>query len=193
MDRDVILLTSLKEAHRHRKMVTSALLLFLVPVFLLAACDSFTQRSESSPTADSEPEATKPPELARDFTLTTLDGDEVSLSDYEGDWVILNFWATWCPPCVSEMPYLQTLADRGLNVLGVNMGETAEEVKLFTAKHGITFPILMEPDDILVLFYQARSLPRTFLIAQDGTIALRIIGPIEGEQLDPWLDTHDVR
>jgi peroxiredoxin len=144
-------------------------------------------------TAVSEPDSTTEPELAPDFTLTTLDGKEVSLSDYGGEWVILNFWATWCPPCISEMPYLQTLADRGLNVLGVNMAEPEEEVKLFTVKRGIKFPILMDPDDNLVLDYQARSLPRTVIIAPDGTIALRIAGPIEGEQLDPWLDDHGVQ
>jgi len=72
------------------------------------------------------------------------------------------------------------------------MPEPPEEVKLFIVKRGIKFPILMDPDDNLVLDYQARLLPRTVVIDPEGTIALRIARPIEGEQLDPWLDGHGV-
>lgn len=182
---------------------SSYLLIILTTVLLLAACRSLSEGSEataeqatSTPPDLSPTEAPVPtmlPEPAPAFTLTTLDGVEISLSDYEGEWVILNFWATWCPPCVAEMPYLQTLADRGLNVLGVNMTETPEEVKQFTTKHGIEFPILMEPDINTVLDYQARQLPRTVIIAPDGNIALRIAGAIDGERLDPWLDNHGVQ
>ena len=177
----------------------SALIVSLALCLFLVACNSPIEveapdaTAESSATAVSEPVSTAEPDPAPAFALATLDGQEVSLSDYKGEWVILNFWATWCPPCVSEMPYLQTLSDRGLNVLGVNMAETAEEVKLFTAQHGIKFPILMDPDVNTVLDYQARQLPRTVIIAPDGTIALRIAGPIEGEQLDPWLDENGVQ
>lgn len=171
--------------------LANKVLIFFAMSLFLVACGAPSEGIEvtvgtGSPVAsESEP--------APDFTLATLDGEEISLSNYQGEWVILNFWATWCPPCITEMPYLQTLADRGLNVLGVNMAEEAGEVKLFTVKHGIKFPILMEPDDNLVLDYQARSLPRTVIIAPDGTIALRIAGPIEGEQLDPWLADHGVQ
>jgi len=173
----------------------SKLLTLILMAWLLVACNATSEGTEvTEPVAAiaSNPVPTREPEPAPDFALTTLDGNTVSLSDYEGEWVLLNFWATWCPPCIVEMPYLQTLADRGLNVLGVNMAEPEENVKLFTIRHGITFPILMEPDDILVLDYQARTLPRTVIIAPDGTMALRITGPIDGEQLDPWLAKHGV-
>lgn len=83
-------------------------------------------------------------------------------------------------------------ADHGLNVLGVTMAEEEGRVKLFTVKHGVKFPILMDPYDDLVLDYQARSLPHTVIIAPDGSIALRIAGPINYAQLDPWLDEHGV-
>jgi peroxiredoxin len=140
----------------------------------------------------SDPAPTAVPMPAPDFTLATVDGGEISLSDYQGEWVIVNFWATWCPPCVSEMPYLQTLADRGINVIGINLTDTAGDVKQFTSEHGIEFPILMEPDINTVLDYQARQLPRTVIVAPDGTIALRIAGAVEDEHLDPWLEAQGV-
>lgn len=181
----------------HNLLVVCAICCLLVACAPLAEGTTATaERATSIPTVPvptTEPALTAVPVPAPGFTLSTLDGGEVSLSDYEGEWVILNFWATWCPPCVSEMPYLQNLADRGLNVLGVNMTETPEEVQQFTAKHGIDFPILMEPDVNTILDYQARQLPRTVIIAPDGTISLRIAGPIDGQQLDPWLDEHGVR
>jgi peroxiredoxin len=180
----------------------SYFLIIFVMSFVLVACGSSSEGSETAvelptsappdpaPTTVSAPTAAPMP--APGFTLSTLYGEEISLSDYEGEWVILNFWATWCPPCVAEMPYLQTLSDRGLNVLGVNMTDTPEAVEQFTAKHGIKFPILMEPDINTVLDYQARQLPRTVIIAPDGNIALRIAGAIDGERLNPWLETQGV-
>lgn len=170
--------------------------IIVVICLLLVACGALPDTGDativSGATDALEPQTTPQADPAPDFTLMTLDDQEISLSDYRGEWVLLNFWATWCPPCVAEMPYLQTLADRGLNVLGVNMAEEEGKVQLFAAQHGISFPILMEPYDNLVLDYQARSLPRTVIIAPDGTIALRIAGPINGELLDPWLDEQGV-
>ncbi|MFN2137137.1 MAG: TlpA family protein disulfide reductase [Candidatus Promineifilaceae bacterium] len=147
-----------------------------------------------SPTATTAnlPEPTMEPDPAPAFTLTSLTGESVSLSDYQGEWVIINFWATWCPPCVDEMPYLQSLSDRGLNIVGVNAFEPAEDVDQFITEYSIKFPILMDPDINTILDYQARALPRTVIVAPDGTIALRISGPIDGEQLDPWLEEHDI-
>lgn len=139
------------------------------------------------------PGSTPPPELAHDFTLPTLTGQSVTLSRLRGQWVVLNFWATWCPPCVKEMPYLQQLvAERQLVVLGVNFNESAETAAQFVAEHGLTFPILLNPDDITLLVYQVRGLPRTFVIAPDGAIALRIVGEIEPAQFDAWLDEQAV-
>jgi thiol-disulfide isomerase/thioredoxin len=174
------------------KKAVGKMLVLVTLLLFLAACSTASETPEvTEAVAESLP--TAEPDPAPDFTLTSLEGEKISLSDYEGEWLILNFWATWCPPCVSEMPYLQTLADRDLNVLGVNMAEDADLVKLFTVKYGIEFPILMDPYDNLVLDYQARALPRTVIINPDGDIALRISGPIDGERLDPWLDDHGVR
>ncbi|MCB9076530.1 MAG: redoxin domain-containing protein [Anaerolineaceae bacterium] len=131
------------------------------------------------------------PELAYNFTLTALSGETISLADLEGQWVLVNFWATWCHPCVKEMPYLQHLADEyEVVVLGVNFNESAATVTKFVDDHDIAFPILMNPDDVTLTMYQARALPRTFVIAPDGTIALQIIGELVPETVDAWFEEH---
>lgn len=163
--------------------------LFAICAFVLlvsAACAGLAPEPEI---ADAEPTR----ELAYDFTLETLDGDPVTLSDLQGDWVLVNFWATWCPPCVREMPYLQEIADtRDLHVLGINMGESEKLVQRFVEKHAIDFPILMGADQLLTIAYNARSLPQTYVVAPDGTVALRVVGAIESETFDPWLDEQGI-
>lgn len=158
-----------------------------ISLFLLLASGCLAQTG--APEAPFEPEAT--PEMAHEFTLESLGGDSVTLSDLRGQWVLVNFWATWCKPCVEEMPYLQKLAqERDLVVLGVNFNEPAGTAAQFVAEHQLSFPILLKPDDITLLVYQVRGLPRTFVIAPDGTIALRIAGALNQEELDAWLDEH---
>lgn len=158
----------------------------LILLFCNVACQA---TSSLEATVTPLPQATPTFEPARDFTLQTLAGEAITLSDLRGQWVLLNFWATWCPPCVAEMPYLQRLADdSNIAVLGVNFHESPAAVNRFLTDHAITFPILMNPDQVTIIFYQARSLPRTILINPDGLIALRIIGPIDEAHLDAWLD-----
>ncbi|MCB0156076.1 MAG: TlpA family protein disulfide reductase [Anaerolineae bacterium] len=133
------------------------------------------------------------PEPAYDFTLETLNGETINLKELRGQWVLLNFWATWCAPCVKEMPYLQQIADEGqMVVLGINFNESAADVAQFIDQHQITFPILLNPNDVILTVYQARSLPRTFVIAPDGTVVQQIIGEVNPEQFDAWRDQNVV-
>jgi thiol-disulfide isomerase/thioredoxin len=131
-----------------------------------------------------------PAELAPDFSLTTLDGDTVALTDLRGRWVLINFWATWCVPCRDEMPYLNELAaahaDK-LTVLAVNMRESPEAVAPFVAELAIDLPILLQPDDATLLAYNVRGLPLSILVAPDGTIVRRIAGVVQpGDLADIW-------
>jgi thiol-disulfide isomerase/thioredoxin len=143
--------------------------------------------------APSAAQATATPEIARNFTLTSLAGDPVSLSDYRGQWVVVNFWATWCVPFVKEMPYLEQLgAERELVVLGVNFKEDADTVATFVAEHQLTFPILLTPDEVTLIVYGVRALPRTFVVAPDGTLAHQITGAIDPADFDQWLDQHQI-
>jgi thiol-disulfide isomerase/thioredoxin len=120
--------------------------------------------------------------MAPDFTLETVDGDSITLSALRGRWVLINFWATWCAPCRDEMPYLAALAETQsdtLTVLPINMRERLDQVRMFVGELGIRLPILVDPDDATLLAYGVRGLPVSFLIAPDGTIARRIVGPVQ--------------
>jgi peroxiredoxin len=128
---------------------------------------------------------------ARDFTLETVDGDQVSLDDYIGDVVLVNFWATWCPPCQAEIPTLEAAyeahRDDGFVVLGVSEDESTTAVAPFVRTLGMTYPILLDTSGKLVEEYRARGLPMSILLDRDGTIRVRHIGYLSGQQLDEYL------
>lgn len=112
--------------------------------------------------------------LAPDFELQSLDGQSVSLSDLQGKPVLLNFWATWCRPCVSEMPYLQEIHDewagKGLALLAVNIGESSAKVKEFIQNHNLSLPVLLDSNQDVALEYNIRYIPTTFFIDKNGII-----------------------
>ncbi len=118
--------------------------------------------------------------LAPDFQLSALDGGSVSLSDFRGRPVLINFWASWCGPCRYEMPFLQRIheeqAANGLVVLGVNLGESPDEVREFMGEFGLTFPTLLDSRQDVALTYNVRGIPTTLLIDEDGVIRDRKVG-----------------
>ena len=172
-----------------QKTLIKLVLLVFISLIILTAC--------TIPDANSDVIAEKTVnqiedsvELAHDFSLPTLDGTVLTLSDYRGEYVLINFWATWCVWCVEEMPYLQEVADRGqIQVWGINMRETVDEMNEFTEEHGISFPILLSPDNETILAYPG-GMPRTFIIGPDGNIVYTIFGPINPESFDAWLETN---
>ncbi|HEY65307.1 MAG TPA: TlpA family protein disulfide reductase [Caldilineae bacterium] len=125
--------------------------------------------------------------LAPDFTLNNLDGDPVSLSDYQGQVVILNFWATWCPPCREEMPTLEEVyRDRvrdGLVVLGVNQMEPADRVREFLESLNLTFPVVLDTRGEVARLYRVRAYPTTYFIDRGGVIRDMVIGGPMSEAL----------
>lgn len=124
----------------------------------------------------------KPEKLtsAADFTLENLSRKRVSLESLRGNVVFLNFWATWCPPCVQEMPSMEKLhrefKDKGLKVIAINYRETPAEVNRFFTKHKLTFTALMDYEGTVSERYQVWGLPATVLIDQQG----QIIGKVSG-------------
>jgi peroxiredoxin len=120
------------------------------------------------------PPAPKAGFAAPDFTLQTRDGETIALADLRGPVVLLNFWATWCPPCRAEMPAIQDVydgyQDQGFTVLAVDVGEGDAQVASFADERGLTFPILMDGDGTVSRRYQVRAMPSTFFIDQDGII-----------------------
>lgn len=115
------------------------------------------------------------------FTLQNLAAENVSLSDYQGKVVLLNFWATWCMPCRQEMPSMERLwqqyRDQGLIILAVSTDEGGPgRVKSFVKRLKITFPIALDPDARASDLYQVSGLPVSYLIDQQGRIVRKITG-----------------
>jgi peroxiredoxin len=113
-----------------------------------------------------------------DFTLTDLNGKSWTLKDLKGKIVMLNFWATWCPPCRKEMPDLETLYRRfgpqGLVILGID-DEEAEKVKPFIAQQGITYPVLLDPGRKVNTLFAIEGIPKTFVYDRNGKIVAQSI------------------
>ncbi len=120
-------------------------------------------------------------EKAPDFTLTSVDGTSYSLSKLRGKVVVLNFWATWCAPCLEEMPTLDSLykryRQRGLVVLGVSIDRKRETVEGFLEKNPVSYPILLDTKgEVFVDKYTVSGLPATYIIDGKGLIVDQYIG-----------------
>ncbi len=150
-----------------KRIVFLLLLLTLLPSALFSGC------------AQSLPQKNSP---APDFTLTSLDGLSVTLSELSGRPVLLNFWATWCPPCRSEMPYFQEIhedpvwRERELLILAVNLQESAADVRRFVTDNAYAFTVLLDTKAEAARLYNTSSIPATYIIGKDGIIKDRRIG-----------------
>ena len=127
-------------------------------------------------------------ELAPIFSLVDTSGATVSLDDFKGKTVLLNFWATWCAPCVAEMPALERLyqiyRERGFTVIAVSgdAKENASQVGEFIRKHGLTFPVLLDPEFVSVKKYGVTGFPESFFLDETGKFMM-IIDPDTKRQL----------
>jgi peroxiredoxin len=123
----------------------------------------------SAQAAGTPAEGTKP---APDFTLRSLEGQNLRLQEQRGKVVLLNFWATWCAPCREEMPHLNRLYEKyrasGFNLLGVNVDEDTRNTGGVASKLGLKFPILLDGDKQVSKLYNLSSMPSTVLIDRDG-------------------------
>jgi len=130
---------------------------------------------------------------APDFTLQTMTGEPLALSDLRGKAVVLNFWATWCPPCRAEMPELQAAyaayAPGGLVVLGVNQAEDRATVQAFLDELGLTFPVVLDTQYEAASRYSVNSLPTTFFIDRDGVIRDIVVGQMNAAVLSEHIKT----
>jgi peroxiredoxin len=117
---------------------------------------------------------------APELGLQDLDGTLHRMADYRGRVVIVNFWATWCPPCREEMPSMQrtweAVKAEGIVLLAVNVGETEDQVWGFTANYPVEFPLLLDGDGHAIGRWPVKGLPTTFVVDPEGRIAYRAIG-----------------
>jgi peroxiredoxin len=118
--------------------------------------------------------------LAADFVLMDVDGQRHTLAMYRGKIVIINFWATWCPPCRFELPAMEKvwerLKNKGVVILGINVGEDADTIFTFTADYPVTFPLLLDRDSSVTQKYPVIGLPTTYVINPQGRLIYKAIG-----------------
>ena len=187
-------------------MATAFLLTLFIIVIVTAVNERTGPENNREPVSETEmnnggmralnaPDGLKVGEKAPDFTLQTLEGETVKLSDYRGKKVFLNYWATWCPPCREEMPEMQRFHEAYedevviLAVNGTGSEKSREDVKKFVAENDFTFPILMDKELEINQIYQILSIPTTYFIGTDGVIQEpRIVGPMTFEVMEEKKD-----
>lgn len=138
-------------------------------------------------------------ELSPDFELTTLEGEKVKLSDYQGKKVILNFWATWCPPCRAEMPHMQNYfeehaAGNNVEILAVNLtteDRGIDKVQNFVKEYELTFPIPMDEKGDIGTLYQAVTIPTSYMIDTEGRVQNKIVGPMNETMMKEMIANMD--
>lgn len=127
-------------------------------------------------------------EPAPELTLESLDGEQVSLADFQGQVVLVNNWATWCPPCKAEMPELNDYyldhRDEGFQVLAVEAGDPVQQVQAFVEEEGIDFTVLLDPENKSLERFENASLPNSFIIDRQGNLRLTWTGAINRATLE---------
>ena len=166
-----------------KKLLQRVFLLFAMFVFALPLA-----QSKEAPLSADEKKVLKKLRItpatqwieAHDFAGKMMDAKSVNLQDYRGRFVLLNFWATWCSPCLKEMPDLENayneMGQEKLVVLAVGMGESVEKIKAFFNKYGFTFPLLADNRMKITKLYGVRNIPVTYLIDPDGVVLGRALG-----------------
>ena len=165
-----------------------------------AAAESGEAASSADAADESEEESEREEIPAYDFTLTDQYGNTHTFSDYKGKTVFLNFWATWCPPCKSEMPDIQALYEKygenegDLIVLGVanpkteeapnNQDGTIEEVAAYLEENGLTFPVVMDTTGELFYWYGISAFPTTFMIDANGNVYGYVSGALTADIME---------
>ena len=166
--------------------LTAAFVVFLMITTLLVVwslkqIDPFFQSANQAPVRVGLP--------VPDFTYPGLDGKKVSLSDYRGKVVFVNIWATWCPPCVEEMPSMQKLYQKlkgeNFEILAVSIdSKGAKVVAPFMKKYQLTFPALLDSMGTIKRIYKTTGVPESYIIAKDGILAKKVLGPLDWSQPD---------
>lgn len=157
---------------------------------------STTETTESAEANDTDTKETSllfiERKSAPDFTLETLDGKKIKLSDLKGSVVFLDFWATWCGPCVKVLPHTQKMSETEdakqgkMHIFAVNVGEDNDIVNSFMSKSRYTFTVLMDREKTVATSYGVEAIPRFFVIDKNGRVAWEVTGAPPG--IDETID-----
>ena len=179
---------AIKRTYKKRGSTLTLTALLLVLVALVVAIIFWpvevSATSSNTPTAQQDIEATTlihAGDVAPDFTVEMLDGSHITLSNLRGKVVLVNFWATWCPPCRQEMSHLQKdvidrFAGEDLVVLPISRGEKRETVEAFIEKMGYTFPIGLDGNQSIYKKYASNYIPRSVVVGKDGKVVYVGVG-----------------
>lgn len=161
---------------------------FLLPAAFLAVLLA-SPPGATAPEPDKAPQSSGAPESgkARELSVTTLDGGHFDLAAQRGKWVIVNFWATWCTPCIKEMPDISEFVAARKDVAAIGLAwDDVEKAELdaFAKAHPVSYPLAqVDVYKPLPGFETPRGLPTTYLIAPDGRVAKKFLGPLSGDDL----------
>ena len=156
---------------------------------LIAGAAYFFLQNNAEPTPDLSAIPVKMDYPTPDLSLTDLDGKPTSLADYRGKVVLVNLWATWCPPCKEEMPALESFyrkhARDGFTIVAVNDGDPKPHVVQFVQDYGLTFPVWLDPSYIATeKAFKTVNLPSSFVIDREGRVVLSWVGGIDLRTLE---------
>ncbi|HYK74068.1 MAG TPA: redoxin domain-containing protein [Pseudoneobacillus sp.] len=169
-----------------KKVIAAVVLIVLFIVAIVQAMDHKSTEDTIEPASAGIKIGTKAP----DFELKTLNGESVKLSELKGKKVILNFWATWCPPCKAEMPEMQKYYEEipdDITILAVNI-DPQLDVQKFVDEMGITFTIPLDDDDLVSTEYQIISIPTTFFIDTKGIIREKHVGAMSYDMMKDFTE-----
>jgi len=128
---------------------------------------------------------------APELTLNSLHGEKVSISDYLNQTLLINNWAVWCPPCKYEMPtlekYFEEHRDHGFMLVGIEAGDPHDQVASFVDEYGLTFEILLDPNERAMSLFKNDNLPSSYVIDRNGMVVLAWTGPISHAMLEKYV------
>ena len=175
-------------------------LIALLALIIVVAYFGYRELSGDGPEVDAPDTGSSNAIAAPDFTVYDMQGNAVKLSDMKGKPVVVNFWATWCNPCLSELGHFEDMYKKygdSINFMMVDMTdggrETAEKVKSFVSQMGYTFPVYLDTKQLAAYTYSVSSIPMTLFINEKGEIVYNYVGAMNAKTLENFITTFFVK